>query len=329
MKSTKSVIKATRDLRDIPPRVFALPTDGRKQRCLCLLRKLLVNKLTSHANADGSSIYPSTFSMANALGVSVRTINRLLADLRQLGFIVDDGFHKIGEVHTRQRRLNIAKIQQAAGGTTTTAPDTTEPLRQIAEPLRQIGVPTAPNSGGTTPDSFGAQPAFEPAIQPPTQPGTGASKHSLEAWLEKESTAADTLEEALRYVPEYMLGAGFKPGEKDQLGKLIAQHGWEKFAAVAKLYGQRQDPRFFDGTMYKWTGLLPNFLALLDKVTPEMLRTQAWDRWKSTPEGASEYQRQCDDAHAAKLQYQVVPAAMPGKTEAGGVDDYSDIFGEA
>jgi hypothetical protein len=299
MSKGNNPLKCVADIRGIPPSAYKLPSDGRKEKHLCRLRWQLAWFLATYANPDGTSIRPSRASMAVALGVHIRTISRLLVDLKTLEFLSDDGWFAIGETHLRKRTLNIAKIQQAAGASTvpdtqaSTVPDTPSTVPN-SEPLCQIGPSTVPNSFGTQP------PFLDRPTKPPTQPSTGVRvNNSFEAWLDKEAQAADTLEEVLRHVPEDMLGSDWKNGEQQQARKLIAEHGWEKAVAVVKKYWQQKDPATFEKTIFKWTGLLPSFAAWAEKVTPEMLRAQAWDRWLSNPANAAAVNEHCAQQYAA------------------------------
>ena len=121
-KTNNNPLKCVVDIRSIPPSAFVLSEDGRKAKYMGRLRKELAFFLSTYANPDGSSIRPSRITMASSLGVAIRTVSRLLVDLKMLGYLSDDGWHVIGETRLRNRALHVAKIQQVAGAST--VPDT-------------------------------------------------------------------------------------------------------------------------------------------------------------------------------------------------------------
>jgi hypothetical protein len=74
------------DVCKIPIEVFRMPTDGRKWKAAAGNRKTLMMQLAGYANADGTSIRPSTKTLADQTGFSRRKVCRLLDDLKVLGF---------------------------------------------------------------------------------------------------------------------------------------------------------------------------------------------------------------------------------------------------
>ncbi len=99
-------------------------------------------------------------------------------------------------------------------------------------------------------------------------------------------------DQVMRYIHDDMRASQWKKGEQEQLRNLIAKHGWETVVAVEHLYWQEQDATFFARTAFKWTALIAAFSGWADKVTPEMLKSLAHERWKKTPEGKAHYERQ-------------------------------------
>ena len=104
--------KTARHIRDIPPSAYRLPGDGRKWRAVCERRRSLTVQLSSHADSDGSSVYVGRSRLANSLGLSIREVGYLLADLATLKFIRDDGWHG----QTRRRLLDLNAIFQVSEG---------------------------------------------------------------------------------------------------------------------------------------------------------------------------------------------------------------------
>jgi hypothetical protein len=99
-------------LRDVPPARYALPSDNdtRKFLHLQIARRNLAIQLYSYSDRDGTNIWVSGETLAAALGCSRRTILSLLADLRSLGFLTDEGYRGKRQHATRMRRLNLDVI---------------------------------------------------------------------------------------------------------------------------------------------------------------------------------------------------------------------------
>jgi hypothetical protein len=102
------------NLRDVPPSAFRLPTDGRKCRAVCDRRRALVQQLASYGDEDGTNIWPGRKALAKALGISIREVGYLLADLAALEFLRNDGWHVSGNSVTRIRSLDLEAIFRAA-----------------------------------------------------------------------------------------------------------------------------------------------------------------------------------------------------------------------
>jgi Helix-turn-helix domain len=109
VKIPTSVTQLLRTISRILPASFALPDDGRKSLYLQKLRRGLYNELAKFCDADGSNAYPSSKTLAERLGCSEKTIDRLMADLARLGAINNQGFHK--KLRTRIRAIDLAWIE--------------------------------------------------------------------------------------------------------------------------------------------------------------------------------------------------------------------------
>jgi Helix-turn-helix domain len=130
------------EVRNLPPSAFALPSDGKKQKHLTRLRRSLAMQLASYANKDGSSIRPHVRTMAGAIGVSVRTTQRLLDDLERLG-VLQNG--EITKGRARLRKLDVTPLRPAE----LSLPNMHAPLPDRAGP--------APDTPRPLPNSFGTQ----------------------------------------------------------------------------------------------------------------------------------------------------------------------------
>src|SRR5258707_4335999 len=88
-KTGKDTTRCMRDVQDLSPSTFALPSDGRQARHLQRQRKALAMGLARHANADGTQSYPAISTLMTSMGCSRSTIFRLLDNLKTLGFLQD------------------------------------------------------------------------------------------------------------------------------------------------------------------------------------------------------------------------------------------------
>jgi hypothetical protein len=108
---TNRPLKLSRDLRNVPVERYRLEKDGRKWRVIARERMALAEWLGTHADYDGSRIFPSVKSMSRHFGWSRRKVFYLLEDLKTLGLLVrePDGRRGplTGEHGTRIRRINL------------------------------------------------------------------------------------------------------------------------------------------------------------------------------------------------------------------------------
>src|SRR5262249_34694022 len=108
----KNVRGCSLAIRNIPPSVYRLLSDGRQWESQCRLRRELAFLLSSYADSNGSNIKISVLTMSNSLEKSRSVIFELLDDLRTLGFLQDG--EKTGYRGTRARTLNVNAILDAA-----------------------------------------------------------------------------------------------------------------------------------------------------------------------------------------------------------------------
>jgi hypothetical protein len=97
-------------------------------------RYLLLTKLGGYANADGTNCFPKRSQLAKDMRCAVRTVGRLLDDLCELGFVLDDGFVRNPNSRAsiaKKRRLVLPPTAQKALGMDTT--DTEDRPDQPAE----------------------------------------------------------------------------------------------------------------------------------------------------------------------------------------------------
>jgi hypothetical protein len=80
-------------------------TDGPKWRAVCKERRALTLQLASHADPNGQNIWVGRERLAEALGVSIRTVSCLLADLIALKFLRNEGWH--GQARKRSLDLQV------------------------------------------------------------------------------------------------------------------------------------------------------------------------------------------------------------------------------
>jgi len=102
--------------------------------------------------------------------------------------------------------------------------------------------------------------------------------------------ALTSFSEASRYLPPEML-TGWKNGEKEALGNLAAEHGWEKIVIAARCFWQRQ-PDGAERTIFKWGGFLEASPHWLSKATDAGLVDFAEERFRT--EHPEEYKRRMD-----------------------------------
>jgi hypothetical protein len=178
----KSSVKCVRDIRDVGPQFYRLPTDGKKWLHVCRQRQQLALWLATFADGDGSRITTGTKRMENALFLSRRTLFRLLDDLRALGFLT--GGKLTGYQGTRRRELNVAAILAAPSVVphTPVVPNTVVPDSATDAPDRHfqschIDMPVVPDSATDVPDRRPVVPKTadfetEPSVRTDTQTAT-------------------------------------------------------------------------------------------------------------------------------------------------------------
>jgi hypothetical protein len=97
----------------LPSEVFEKDSDKRKKHHNGRNRQLLMQKLASHADADGSHCFPAVETLAEDTNYSERQIYYYLADLEELGFVVKEG--RRGESGPRVRKLVLpSEVQDRA-----------------------------------------------------------------------------------------------------------------------------------------------------------------------------------------------------------------------
>jgi hypothetical protein len=244
-------MKCVRDLRAVPPQVYAMAKDGRKGNWLRARRAELVLRLATYANADGSSIKVGRDELAGQMDLSIRAVADLLKNLEILGFLENgdiDPFY-----NTRIRRLNVTAILGAAGLTPAgdgvgkiadgRVQDRTEG-RQNSTPRRQDGAEGRQNIYCTQPAS---SPASSPTFPPP--PSTAQS-----GWREVVKNNHDAM--------------GVPPkAVETALDKLVAEHG----DATATQVLQKFLKRNFTGLLYPWSP----FMREVDTLKAVVLEARA------------------------------------------------------
>jgi hypothetical protein len=104
--------RCVRDIADAPPTAFRLPSDKKKWRAVCTIRKAALMRMAVAANKDGSSVKLAVPTIASACGVSRSTGFVILEDLRKLGFIVDGELDP--KYRTVVRSICVAAIKAAS-----------------------------------------------------------------------------------------------------------------------------------------------------------------------------------------------------------------------
>jgi len=92
------------EISKLPISLFETPSQQTKKQYSADKRCLLLVKLGGYANADGTSCFPKRSTLAEDMRCSERTVQRLIDDLYELGFVLDDGF-----VRNPNSRASIAK----------------------------------------------------------------------------------------------------------------------------------------------------------------------------------------------------------------------------
>ena len=201
MKEKDKAIRCLMDVVDLPPQNFIRPEDGRKANHLSRQRKALAVILAKRANPDGSQSYPSTFTMASALGLSRRSVFRLLDDLRALGFLRDGGLHPIHK--TVIRSLDVRKMANVSPVTDSNSP--VPDTRGTGDRLERSPVP----------DSFVTQPPLADRPSKPSSSTAPVSKLSGGGWEEEFFTSDhvyNRLDAMPKKVREYLMAESEKRG---------------------------------------------------------------------------------------------------------------------
>jgi hypothetical protein len=105
------------DACKIPIESFRILTDGRKWKAAAGNRKTLMMQLAGYANADGTSIRPSTKTLADQTGFSRRKVCRLLDDLKVLGFC-----ERVGRYGQRGAAIRRLMLPEKPSSTTPETP---------------------------------------------------------------------------------------------------------------------------------------------------------------------------------------------------------------
>jgi Helix-turn-helix domain len=116
-KATQQFKTCLFEVCKLPIENFRLPTDGRKWKAAASARKTLLVQLAGFADADGTSIRPSTQTLADQTGFSRSKVCRLLDDLKELGFMERTG--RYGQRGAAIRRL---MLPENASGTESKTP---------------------------------------------------------------------------------------------------------------------------------------------------------------------------------------------------------------
>lgn len=110
-----------------PIESFKKSTDGREWKLAASNRKTLAVQLASFGDADGTSIRPSTYTLAEQTGFCRRKVCYLLDDLQELGFLQRTGRH--GQRGAAIRKLVIPEKPSETLTRETQTPAETPPLR--------------------------------------------------------------------------------------------------------------------------------------------------------------------------------------------------------
>jgi hypothetical protein len=282
-------LKCVQDIRDVSPEGYRLPSDGRQWSHVCRRRRELAGFLATFANPDGSSIEAGIKRMAHALGVSTRTINNLLEDLRQLGFLADGKL--TGFKGTRRRALKVAAINRTrtvAQSSVSDAQTSVPTDAQTTAPDAQTTAPDTQSSPVRKPESREdcAQPPSDRSLPPPTDsaPENGApvkkaaeegvaAKAKIESWI----------------LDNYQLMDAISNKQRAALEKLVHENGAVLVLQALQLFANRPS---FGGVNNPWMLFLSRADATIaqikhvEKSKPDeafieaSIRRQAGENWK-------------------------------------------------
>jgi hypothetical protein len=257
-------LKCVLDVRSVPPERFALPTDGRQRKHLCVQRQRLINLLATYANPDGTNCWPSRDTLAAALGQGVRTIARLLDDLETLGYMESKGLN--GLRGPRIKNLNIATI------TGVQSSDAGVPSSQVGVPSSKVDVPSSkagvPSTQPETPETRedGTRPIYRPSLTAPSNQRQNGG-----------------VEEFLKNLPSAMAGATDTRRHRAQIEAQLAQYGRDILLA-ALAYWIKNRSQEIETLRCKW-----NFW--FQECAPALAAAPAYAKWlaeeahNKTPEG--------------------------------------------
>lgn len=202
-------VKCARDAMAYPPECFSLPTDGRKAKHVCRQRRELFIQYALYADGDGTRAWPGEKRICKEMGLSRRTAERLVADLKELGCVVEavgpDGKIKLHGPRGTTERLVVPDALPAPGSTawfevptgkirleympefSCTFDDKGSPVweavapnsRVVADAVAPNSTPVAPHSAAVAPHTkavapkpadFGGQPPRFTATRPAPPP---------------------------------------------------------------------------------------------------------------------------------------------------------------
>jgi len=244
-----SPFKCINTTRAIPYQHYALPDDGKKKTHLCLLRHAVANYLATFA----PKIWPGKKKIAAEIGIDIRTVGRVLADLETLGILTADEIH--GYTRTRMRSLHPEKLLCES--------DTPESLCESDTPTRESDTPP-PRSD--TPRKAPKGSTYKEPLPP-----------------QNENRGGD-LTELLTNVPEQMLAPALRKSEKEQVQKLIAEHGCDKLTLAIQHYVKAQpDLSYFERTRLKWQNFIEAASVWLQQITPAEIEAFQHEQWLKVP----------------------------------------------
>ncbi len=282
-----SSVKCVRDIRDIPPHIYALEKDGRQGKHLQIERQRLTEKLATFANGDGTSITVGEARLCHALGWSRGKIYLRLLDLERLGFLVNHGL--TGFKETMLRTLNVAAILAKADVQSTPITDVQSSSPDVQSTPVQLCNLQAPDVQSTPPkpdytSEDCTQPSEETEKQPtknqPASQPTGllqiAAQNAaireaagkagrLDASVgggssQPKATAKPTPKARWREVikvgdvlPESMVAALPKDNEYELLLSQIEQVGAERFFDAVTEWADNRSPRIEGRDFGRWT----------------------------------------------------------------------------
>jgi Fe2+ or Zn2+ uptake regulation protein len=292
-KDKAKTIRCLMDATDLPPSAFALPDDGRKSVHKQNRRKALAQVLARRADPDGSNTRQAVSTMMLKTGMSRRTVFNVLSELRQLGFLKD------GELHSTGTRIRTLMLPKSEAGTKCPRCGTEFAVEYGAHAACcshcgadfDLGLPTPvqdSGSDGEAPVQDSKLPVQDSKLPVQDSQGTRAglnahttallTAHKHDTHTGSASENLDSYKQIAKWLPEDMMAAQKKRGEREQIDALISQHGGAKFLAALSHHWELQDPE--SKLACKWTAFLENFDGWLDKVSAEELEEQRERRWR-------------------------------------------------